>query len=209
MGSIPETIQDGPSFDLSGGNICLDFANTVDDRIGNPRDDLPQYHHLVSWGVQARILTTEQAEQLLIVAEEHERDAAAVLERAKEVREAVFRIFAAIASEAMPAETDLARLNEELTRTMGYARVVQIERHFVWDWDTDTRLLDRALWPVVRAAADLLVSDELRMVRLCAADDCGWLFLDTSKNQTRRWCNMKSCGNRAKARRYTARKKGQ
>jgi predicted RNA-binding Zn ribbon-like protein len=175
----------------------------------NPRDDLSQYRHLVSWGIQARILTTEQAEQLLIAAAEHERDAAAVLERAKEVREVMFRIFAAIANEAVPSETDIAHLNEELARAMAHACLMQNEWHFAWDWCADTVMLDRVLWPIVRAAADLLVSGELRMVRLCAADDCAWLFLDTSKNQTRRWCNMKSCGNRAKARRFTARKRGQ
>lgn len=209
MSSILEAIQDGPSFDLTGGHISLDFANTVDGRMSNPRDGLLAYRHLVSWGVQSRILTPEQAEQLLIAAEEHEREAAAVLERAKEVREVLFRIFSTIASEVAPSEADLARLNEELARTMEHACIVQNGQHFAWDWCADTVMLDRALWPIVRAAADLLVSDELRMVRLCAADDCGWLFLDTSKNQTRRWCSMKSCGNRAKARRYTTRKKGQ
>jgi len=209
MSSVLETIQDEPSFDLTAGNICLDFANTVDDRTSNPRDGLPAYRHLVAWGMQSRILTSEQAEQLLVAAAQHGQKAASVLERAKEVREVMFRIFSAIASGAMPSEADLARLNGELARAMKHACIVPNGQHFTWDWCADTVMLDRVLWPVVRAAADLLVSDELRMVRLCAADDCGWLFLDTSKNQTRRWCSMKSCGNRAKARRYTTRKRGQ
>lgn len=209
MSSILEVIQDGPSFDLSGGHICLDFANTLDERTSNhPREGLPRYRDLVLWGMQERILTTEQAEQLLGVAAQHEQEAAAVLERAKEVREVMFRIFSAIASAAVPPEADLARLNQELARTMEHACIVQDGRGFAWDWCADTVMLDHVLWPLVRAAADLLVSDELRMVRLCAAEDCSWLFLDTSKNQTRRWCNMKSCGNRAKARRYSARKRG-
>ncbi len=207
MGNMLATIQDIPAFDLTGGNICLDFANTVDDRPDKPRDNLLSYRHLVAWGLQSHILTDEQAEQLLVLAQRREGEASAVLERAKELREVVFRIFAALAREATPAQADVARLNQELARAMAYVRVEQDGQHFTWGWCADEVLLDRVLWPLVREAADLLASDEWHMVRECAADDCDWLFLDTSKNQTRRWCNMKSCGNRAKARRYTSRKK--
>jgi len=84
---------------------------------------------------------------------------------------------------------------------------VRHEQHFAWGWDFYQAALDDIIWPVVRSAADLLTSDTLPMLRICAADDCQWLFMDTSKNQTRRWCNMKSCGNRAKARRHIERKK--
>jgi predicted RNA-binding Zn ribbon-like protein len=58
------------------------------------------------------------------------------------------------------------------------------------------------LWPIVLAAAELLTSAGRARVRECAAHGCGWLFLDTSRSQRRRWCTMASCGNRAKARRF-------
>ena len=74
---------------------------------------------------------------------------------------------------------------------------------YVWSWDTDKLRLDQPIWAIVRSAADLLTSAELlRSVRQCGADDCQWLFLDTSKNRSRQWCSMTSCGNREKARRH-------
>lgn len=79
---------------------------------------------------------------------------------------------------------------------------------FVWGWDDAAPALDRPLWPVARSLAELLTSDELPRVRECAADNCAWLFIDTSKNRSRRWCDMAVCGNRAKARRHYARARG-
>jgi predicted RNA-binding Zn ribbon-like protein len=70
-------------------------------------------------------------------------------------------------------------------------------------------LLDDALWAVARSAADLLISETtLAHLRECAAETCGWLFLDRSKNGSRRWCDMKVCGNRAKVRRFRRRARG-
>jgi len=67
--------------------------------------------------------------------------------------------------------------------------------------------LERINWLIVRSAADLLTSDKLHDVRACSAEDCRWLFLDISKNHSRRWCDMETCGNQAKARRHYRRKK--
>ena len=82
-------------------------------------------------------------------------------------------------------------------------RLAQDGEEFRWDWD-DEEALDRMLWPVARSAGELLTSDRLGQVRVCAADDCDWLFLDTSRNGSRRWCDMRVCGNRSKVRRYRA-----
>jgi predicted RNA-binding Zn ribbon-like protein len=197
-----------PVFDLSGGNQCLDFANTVDDRGTEvEREHLTSYRNLVAWAEQAQILSREEAEQLLAVAVRQPDKADAVLQQAIATREVIYRIFAALAQEEIPADPDLAQLNETLAYMLPHNKIVQHEQHFAWGWDFNQEALDYIVWPVVRAAADLLTSDTLSMLRICAADDCQWLFIDTSKNQTRRWCNMKSCGNRAKARRHIERKK--
>jgi predicted RNA-binding Zn ribbon-like protein len=66
----------------------------------------------------------------------------------------------------------------------------------------DSAELDRMLWPLATSALSLLLSEEVGRIKECAADDCHWLFLDSSRNQSRRWCDMKACGNRAKARHY-------
>ena len=90
---------------------------------------------------------------------------------------------------------------------MAQVCVVPKEGSFAWDWLNKEQALDRMLWVVARSAADLLVSGELDTVRVCAGEDCNWLFLDTSKNRSRRWCDMKSCGNRAKVRKHYKQKK--
>jgi predicted RNA-binding Zn ribbon-like protein len=123
------------------------------------------------------------------------------------VREVMFRIFSQVAEDASPVQSDLLILNNVLSKVMVQARLVPEADGFIWGWVNEEGVLDRVLWPVVRSAADVLTSEELHEVRVCAASDCSWLFLDTSKNQSRRWCNMKSCGNRAKARRHNERKK--
>jgi predicted RNA-binding Zn ribbon-like protein len=84
---------------------------------------------------------------------------------------------------------------------------VHANRHFTWEWVHPESSLDSMLWPVTRAASELLTSDDLAYVRRCASESCGWLFLDKTKNHRRRWCEMKTCGNRDKARRYYQRQK--
>ncbi len=80
---------------------------------------------------------------------------------------------------------------------------------FAWEWDAGGDVLARPLWALARSAADLLTSPRLSRVRECPGEDgCGWLFLDTSKNGSRRWCSMQGCGSRAKARRYAGRRRG-
>jgi predicted RNA-binding Zn ribbon-like protein len=71
----------------------------------------------------------------------------------------------------------------------------------------DVPALDRMLWPLAHSAAELLASSERARVRLCEGEDCGWLFLDTSRNGARHWCDMKDCGNRAKVRRFRERQR--
>ncbi|HSH12932.1 MAG TPA: CGNR zinc finger domain-containing protein, partial [Desulfurivibrionaceae bacterium] len=90
--------------------------------------------------------------------------------------------------------------------TLAQARLVPGEDHFEWGW-SDAGGLRRLLWPIVRSAAELLTSEKLERVGQCAGDSCGWLFLDTSRNRSRRWCEMEHCGNRAKARRHYRRQK--
>jgi predicted RNA-binding Zn ribbon-like protein len=154
-------------------------------------------------------MTDAEAERLLVQVAGNTEEAGAVLLRARDLREVMYRIFLAIAEEVTPTETDLHALNAALARAMAHARIVPHDGGFAWDWGGDESELDRLLWPIVRSAADLLTSSELDAVRVCAADDCSWLFLDTSKNHTRRWCSMKSCGNRAKARRHYKKEKAE
>jgi len=196
------------TFDLSAGQLSLDFVNTLDDRASaSPQEYLNSYDDLLAWNQQAQTLMEAEARRLREQAEKHPVKASDVLQRAIVLREALFRIFSAIAQGTSPEDEDLNILNSALSEAMCHIRIVPQTAGFQWDWMAGPENLDRVLWPVVRSAADLLTSDELSETRICASENCDWLFLDTSKNHSRRWCNMKTCGNRAKARRHYERKR--
>lgn len=184
-----------------GGVTCLDFVNTVDPRHDDQRDDcLRSYPQLLRWAEEARLLTAEECARLKVRSQEEPDLADAVHLRALELREALYRLFT-----AQPARGDLARLTDEAHRAWGTAELARTAGGWAWLWDAPTEL-DRALWPVARSAAELLTSARLGRVRECEGPSgCGWLFLDTSKNGRRRWCDMRVCGNRAKARRHRER----
>ena len=136
-------------------------------------------------------------------------DAAGVLQQAIELREAIYRIFVAVAHQVEVSidSADLDRFNRALSRVLTQARIVPAANGFIWTWNGSEEALDQVLWPVARSAMDLLTSADLGRVRECACESCGWLFLDTSKNRSRRWCSMEACGNRTKARRHYARRR--
>jgi len=185
-------------FDLSGGHLALDFTNTLSSTSG---EHLNAYADLVDFAHQSGLLTQADAEWLQAEAQRDAAPAAGVLERAKHLRDALRGIFEALANRAEPNESDLDVLNVDLAVSLGHARVVKDANGFRWGWAG--RDFDSVLWPISRAAAELLTSEQERgLVRLCGADDCRWLFLDTSKNRSRQWCSMQSCGNREKARRH-------
>ncbi len=191
-----------PRFLLVGGRLCLDFCNTVRDRSGRPIDYLSSFVDLVGWSWRAGILNAEEAARLRRAARRTPTAAIAVLERGLALREALYAVFSAAATGAAPDPQPIDVLNSELGRAMARSQLVAIEDGYTWVWDEGGRALDSMLWPVARSAADLLTSGELQAVRQCAGRACGWLFLDTSRNRTRRWCDMSVCGNRAKAQRH-------
>ena len=186
----------------------LDFAGTLNWRKkSTPEDSLTAYSSLVHWSMGQQMLIPEQAGVLLWLGAEQPEEASATFQRAIELREAIYRLFSAIAHDEAPRQSDLDNVNAALTQGMAQARVFQTPEGFRWDWLDDTLTLDRMLWPVARSAAELLTSEYLDLVRECEGVGCGSLFLDTSKNHSRRWCSMESCGNRAKVNRHYHRKK--
>jgi len=199
----------GYLFELTGGHLCLDLANTVDERgTDHQRELLPRYEDLLDWGVQAGALADAEAASLRNYAARHRAAAFNALRRIARVREALFELFSAVAGRRnIPADA-FAVLNRVIREAFGNRCLERQAGRFVWAWRrAEPPDLDRVLWPVVWFAAELLISSDLDRVRQCAGTGCAWLFIDTSKNRTRRWCDMSVCGNRAKARRYQARVK--
>jgi predicted RNA-binding Zn ribbon-like protein len=199
----------GYRFELTGGRLCLDLANTLDERAtDHPRELLPRYEDLLSWGVQAGAIRPAEAAALRVHTVTHRSAAARAVRRAIRVREALFRIFSALADGREAPADALALLNRTLAEAFGKRRLGGHGRRFVWRWLQATRPeFDRVLWPVVLSAADLLTSSDLDRVRRCCGTGCAWLFVDATKNRARRWCDMSVCGNRAKAKRHYAKVK--
>ena len=194
---------------LLGERLCLDFANTVEGPISqHPAEFLRSYADLARWGWHVGVLAEAEAGQLAAEAERHPADAAQVFGRALELRDAIYRVFRAVARGEAPPQPELDLVREEYLTALGRARLVAREGGYGWAWDDDPGALDRVLWPVARSAVELLTSAELGRVKECpGAGDCGWLFLDTTKNGTRRWCSMEGCGSRIKMRRQYARRR--
>lgn len=201
----------GYLFELTGGRLCLDLANTVDERpTEHPRPLLLQYQDALDWASQAGALSRTEAARLREHAAGHQDAAARALRRLTDAREGIFQIFSAIAR-ARPIPAPALRTLNALIPEVFSKRC--LERHgsrFVWAWRaTETPDLDCPLSAAVWSATELLTSPELDRVRQCEGAGCAWLFLDTSKSRTRRWCDMSVCGNRAKARRFQARVRSQ
>ncbi len=202
-----------PSQAASGSaadQLCLDFVNTAEWHASeHPIERLGTYESLVAWGRRVDLLDAAAAGALLREAKRRPAAAAVALRRAVALREIIYRILVATLEGRPVVESDLARLNRALASSLPHLRVQAGRNDFAWAWRTDDRSLERMLWPVLRSAAELLTSDRLRRVGQCADDrGCGWLFLDTTKNGSRKWCEMKDCGNRAKARRHYQRERG-
>jgi predicted RNA-binding Zn ribbon-like protein len=196
--------------DLLGGRLCLDFANTVSwhDSSEKSQELLTSYERLVNWSLHANILKKPQTLSLLNKAESQPSKAKEVLEQAIELRESIFRIFSLVLNNETPASKDLSILNKALDKACGMMRVVPGESKFSLEFLNGEEKLDGMLPPIVQSAIDILISEkELSRVKKCEGHPCGSLFLDTSRNRSRRWCSMADCGNRAKAKRFYHNKK--
>lgn len=200
-------------FELRGGNPCLDFVNTMAWRLTDrPAEYLGSYEDLLAWGRQTDLLTSYEAKILSEWAKTELEEARATLSRAIALREAVHGVLAAAIVGDPPDEGALTVLNRELSRALSRLRVVHAPEDayvWAWDWSGDGREPepDRPLWPVARSAAELLTSPKLGRIKVCAGEGCGWMFLDESRNGSRRWCDSRDCGNRERVRKHLVRKR--
>jgi predicted RNA-binding Zn ribbon-like protein len=196
-------------FHLSGGRLCLDLANTVSWRRGNrPTERLGSYDDLLAWARQSRLLSSADARQLGQEAGRRPAAARAALHRIQRLREAIYSIFSALAADRSPPVPALRRVNAELRAGVRHLELVPARAGYAVAWRGGGPLVRQILWPVARSVAEVLTTDDLRRLRTCPAADCGWVFFDTTRSATRRWCDMTVCGNRAKARRHYRRHRG-
>ena len=208
MGSVRQERR----FELRGGVPCLDFVNTVGWRLTDrPSEYLRSYEDLLAWGRQAGLLAPEETEGLSRQATLDPEGAQETLSRALALREAIHRAISAVIVGETQDESELSAFNRELSIALSRLRVMPAGGAYGWGWersgDDGGPPLDSPLWPVARSAAELLTSPKLGRVKVCADKGCGWVFLDESRNGSRRWCDSRDCGNRERVRKYLARKR--
>ena len=194
-------------YDFDAGDLSLNFANTQNWHASQkPVEYLKDYSDLVVWGQKAGLISTETAERLIRAANEHPKQANEMYEHAIEVREAIFHIFSNRYTGESISDADLSLLSDTVCDALAHLHLRAEGNEFRWQLPFNLMDINLILWPVVRAAADLLTSEKASRVRRCEDDrGCGYLFIDQTKNHSRRWCSMESCGNRAKARRHYSR----
>ena len=206
---------------LVGGRLFLDFINTSGGRRPDPSqrkahsgsviilgEKLTDYFDLLAWGRHTDSISEADLQTLMRDARRHEGEASSVLERAFALREAGYRICMAILGKRPPEDGDLEILNREITIARCHERLSAASDGYVWEWTSEGAALDRMLWPVARSGAELLTTADLTRIHACGAEDCGWLFEDSSRNRSRHWCTMQDCGNVAKVRRFRTRVRG-
>jgi predicted RNA-binding Zn ribbon-like protein len=197
---MPDTVW---KFHLSGC-LALDLANTVSWRPSErPIERMADAEDYIRWARQSRVITDREARELTQQARRKPADAAAAVARVRTLREAIYRAFAALADGDPPDESDLAAINAALSEAMRHLRVTRgSDGTFTSAWEESPPSLSRLVWPAAKSVAEVLTSSDLGRLKKCGSANCGWLFVDTTRNGTRRWCDMRVCGNRAKARRY-------
>jgi predicted RNA-binding Zn ribbon-like protein len=195
----------GYQFDLSGGALCLDFTNTVSHRHLPQRraEHLDSYADLVAFAEQSKLLPPKLAASLRARASRNHAEALSAFGKSIALREILYRAFSAIAVGKHARPEDVQQINDFVFEALKHRKLARTNGDYRWEWQSNgVDPLDRILWPIAESAADLLTSEARAAIRECGAPDCEWLFLDRSRNRSRRWCDMKSCGNRQKARRH-------
>ena len=182
----------------------MDFVNTVDPRDGEKRVEyLRSFEDLIDWAHTGGVLKESEARQVAQEAVGGRRAAARALDRAIALREAIYAIFVALATRGPAPAGAIDELEAAYRQAMAHARLTKKGSAFHWQVHDG---LDVVRWHMSRDAVALLESSRLRRVKRCpGSGTCGWLFLDSSKNASRRWCSMEGCGNCAKLQRFRRR----
>ncbi len=197
--------------ELRGGALCLDFINTVDRHAADvtPGFDYlaPGYANLLAWSAYALVIDERMHAALLRLARKDGRQAATVRKRAVRLREALFEIVRALRQGDNDPHDAISTLASEIEHARAQQQLVMHDGRLTWNL-RGTVALDAILWPVAISAFDLFSSETVRRIGECQGIACEWLFIDTSKNHSRRFCSPTGCGNATRIRRFRTRMQG-
>jgi predicted RNA-binding Zn ribbon-like protein len=189
-------------------DLAIEFANTLAWRGSIPAESLHTAGDVVAWLCSNKAVQTGAIDNLTKWLDAHPAHATTFLNEAIEIRESIYRLLHSVASSSVLARDDLHRLNNSLSEASPRVHLERTDGVFGWRIEAKPAA-PGILAPVLWSAADVLVGPDSARVRECANHRCLWLFLDDSKNGSRRWCSMQMCGNRAKAQRHYLRQKGE
>jgi predicted RNA-binding Zn ribbon-like protein len=194
---------DRPTLLPARADLCLDYANTRYWRGSEPAtEELHGLNDVLAWHGSKQIVPADAVAALAAWWRERPRPAESAFTEALALREALYRVFSATSLGMPPPDADLGALNRALARTPPRAHLRHTDSGYAWQVARLRPAVTDLLAPVLWSAADLLTNARLARVRRCANDKCLYLFVDDSRNGTRRWCSMSMCGNRAKAHRH-------
>jgi predicted RNA-binding Zn ribbon-like protein len=209
-------------FKFIGGDVSLDFVNTVNGRISSPNkkggrdyydafvsDKLNNYADLLAWSLKAGLIKEGEAENFLQVVKDDEQAANTIYKRALNLRESTYRLFKSSIEGWQPEVDDLEKLNRELSIARRHQKLSAAKNSFAFKWLNRNGSLDLMLWQISESAVHLLINGDFTRICRCENDVCNWLFIDTSRNRSRQWCVMKDCGNVAKVRRFRAKQQAE
>ncbi len=193
-------------FEFIAGHPALDFVNTVGGkRLVQPKENLCRPEDLVAWGRLSGVFSAEEAQALGQQVAAHPAQAQKALRRAVAFRESLFQLLLASHQGRPAPAAAVASLQDEVQKALAARRLVRTEAGYRWS-PPEVVLGDSVVPRLSLAAEALLTGGALSRLRMCEdTNGCGWLFLDTTRNHSRRWCDMASCGNKHKARRHYAR----
>ena len=192
---------------LVGGAPMFDLTNTASDRGGpQAQDHLRNADHVVAWARHAGIVGVTGARALRRQIARR-RVAADLARRTRELRELLYAIGTALAAGAPPRPDLLDRLAGIHARVLAHARLEPTDAGFAWRWDAARAPVEAVLGPITLSAVEVATHAARTRIKQCAGEHCGWLFLDSTKNNRRRWCEMEVCGNRAKQKRLRGRRR--
>jgi predicted RNA-binding Zn ribbon-like protein len=191
-----------------GGNPALDFVDTIGgmlvDEIDPEDEFLREYEDLVELGLKTGTLSERSARRLRRAARERPDEAEAVLARAREKRELIDAVFRPLSAGEEPPAEALAALRDFGSEALARCELAPADDGFACSWEHRDDL-DAPLWPIAHAALELLTEGPLDRIKTCGR--CRWLFLDTTKNHSRRWCSTEGCGTDETKERYVARRR--
>jgi len=191
-------------YELIAAHPVLDLVNTLDWRFrdGNSEELLDTHRNLLRFLEQSGLLTPGQTGRMARGVSG--KDTSRIVEAVRELREAVAEVLYAMLDRRKPTAASIKTLEACFKAASKHQSLSWSDSGLIWDWPLIASSPDLPLWILSLSASKLLTSNEIEKIRACDNPECRWLFLDTSKNHTRRWCDMKICGNRMKARRFKA-----